>query len=42
MDLKEFIQETLIQVAQASKNASEQMQRENLGEGVQDNNSIKT
>lgn len=40
MNLQEFIEQTILQVAKATKNASEQMQQENLGEGVRDNQSI--
>jgi hypothetical protein len=40
MNLQEFIEQTLLQVAQASKNVSEQMQSSGIGEGVKDNQSI--
>ncbi len=40
MNLQEFIEQTLLQVAKATKNVSKQMQQENLGEGVRDNQSI--
>jgi hypothetical protein len=40
MNLQEFIQETLIQIAQASQNVSNQMQQKGLGEGVRDNLNI--
>jgi hypothetical protein len=40
MNLQEFIEQTLIQIAQASKNVSEQMQSSGIGEGVRDNQSI--
>lgn len=40
MNLQEFIEQTLIQVAQASKNVSEQMKEQGLGEGVRDSQYI--
>jgi hypothetical protein len=40
MNLQEFIEQTLLQVAKASKNVSEQMQRDGLGKGVRDSSSI--
>ncbi len=40
MNLQEFIEETLIQVAQATKNVSEQMKTSGLGDGVRDNQAI--
>jgi hypothetical protein len=40
MNLQEFIQETLMQIAQASQNVSNQMQEKGLGAGVQDNLNI--
>ncbi|MFN4884946.1 MAG: hypothetical protein ACK5HD_01890 [Bacteroidota bacterium] len=40
MNLQEFIQQTLIQVAQASHNASQEMQKLGLGAGVQDSTEI--
>lgn len=40
MNLQEFIQETLIQIAQASQNVSNEMQEKGLGAGVKDNLNI--
>jgi hypothetical protein len=40
MNLQEFIEQTLLQVAQATKNASEKMKASGLGEGVRDNQAI--
>ncbi len=41
MNLQEFIQQTLLQVAQASKNVSEEMRANDLGDGVKDKDPIK-
>lgn len=41
MNLQEFIEQTLLQVAEASQNVSNEMKRKGLGEGVQDNHFIK-
>jgi hypothetical protein len=41
MNLQEFIEQTLLQVAAASQNVSSEMKRKGLGEGVQDNHFIK-
>jgi hypothetical protein len=40
MNLQEFIEQTLLQVAHASKNVSEQMRDNDLGAGVKDNDKI--
>jgi hypothetical protein len=40
MNLQEFIEQTLLQVAEASKNVSEQMKSKGIGEGVRDSQAI--
>jgi hypothetical protein len=40
MNLQEFIEQTLLQIAKASKNVSEEMRANELGPGVKDNDKI--
>jgi hypothetical protein len=40
MNLQEFIEQTLLQVAHASKNVSEEMRANDLGAGVKDNDKV--